>query len=84
MVYALQVGCTIEEKEEFEEELQREVDSKVRMEMGDLNAHARRELNMRRCLEEKYGEGEMRKGRDLCEGNNLLIHGTEKKSQKIT
>lgn len=46
MVYALQAGCTIEEQEEFEEELQREVGSKVRVGMGDSNAHARRELDM--------------------------------------
>lgn len=36
-VYVPELGCTI--KEELKEELQREIDSKISVVMGDFNAH---------------------------------------------
>lgn len=90
-VYAPQVGCSAKEKEEFEEELQKQVRTSGMIVMGDLNGHVGVD---RAGYEEVIGtEGwgsRNREGQrllDFCKRNNIVICNTwhkKKESHKVT
>ena len=90
-VYAPQVGCTAQEKEDFEEELQQQLNGQSIIVMGDLNAHVGSERQGYENVLGAEGWGsrneEGRKLLDFCKRNGLVVGNSwfrKKESHKVT
>ena len=90
-VYAPQVGCTAQEKEEFEEELQKQMRGQNIMIMGDFNAHVGTERQGYESVLGAEGWGnrneEGKRLLEFCKRNGLMIGNSwyrKQESHKIT